>query len=64
MSIADTLGNVQTQSNTYYIDDVSWSISAPTYNIGPVQTSILGFGTGELIVIVNTVGAGFDLSML
>ena len=32
---------MQTQSYTYFIDDISWTINASTYNIGPVQTSIL-----------------------
>ena len=64
ISIADTVGNVQTQSYTISIDSIIWTISAPTYSIGSAQTSIQTFGTGELILTVQTVGAAFDLSML
>lgn len=63
-SIADTVGNTVTQSYTYYVDSIIWTISAPSYDIGPAQTSIQTFGTGELLLTVQTVGAGFDLSML
>ena len=63
-SIADTIGNTVTQSYTYYVDGLIWTISAASYDIGPAQTSIQTFGTGELLLTVQTVGAGFDLSML
>lgn len=62
--ISDSVGNTLTQSYTYYVDAIVWTISAPSYDIGPAQTSITTFGTGELLLTVQTVGAAFDLSML
>ena len=62
--IADTLGNTLTQSYTYYVDAIEWTISAPLYPIGNIPLGVDTFGSGELIVTIRTVGAGFDLSML
>lgn len=62
--ISDSAGNTLIQSYTYYVDGLTWTISAPSYDIGPAQTSIQTFGTGELLLTVQTVGAAFDLSML
>ena len=33
ISVADTVGNIATQSMTYYIDAIDWSVSSDTYNI-------------------------------
>ena len=63
MIVADTVGNTLTQSTTLFVDAIEWIVSSPIYDIGGVQTSILGIGTGELLITVKTVGAGFDLSM-
>jgi hypothetical protein len=63
-SIADSIGNIRTESYTYYIDGIEWIISAPTYDIGSAPLSSSTFGSGELILTVKTVGAGFDLTML
>jgi hypothetical protein len=62
LSIADTVGNISTQSFTYFVDAIEWTISADTYNIGDITQNIATFGTGELIVTVRTVGAGFALT--
>ncbi len=64
MIVADTNGNTLTQSTTLFVDAIEWIISGPLYDIGDSQTNILTFGTGELLITVKTVGAGFDLSML
>lgn len=45
ISIADSVGNVATQSYTYYVDAIEWTVSAPIYDIGSVQSDVLGFGT-------------------
>jgi hypothetical protein len=39
-------------------------VSAPLYPIGSVPLGANTFGSGELIVTIQTVGAGFDLSMI
>jgi hypothetical protein len=62
--IADTLGNIRTQSYTYFIDAVEWTINAPTYAIGNVPLGSDSFGSGELLITIKTVGAWFDLSMI
>jgi hypothetical protein len=64
LSIADSIGNTRTQSYTYYIDAIEWTVSAPTYAIGNAPLGSSTIGTWELILTVKTVGAGFDLSML
>jgi hypothetical protein len=62
LSIADTAGNIATRSFTYFVDAIDWTISADTYNIGNITQNIATFGTGELVVTVRTVGAGFALT--
>lgn len=64
ISVADTVGNTQTQSVIYYVDAIDWSISSDTYDIGTLSPGLQIFGTGEMIVTVRTVGAAFILSML
>jgi hypothetical protein len=34
VSISDNAGNTQTQSYTYFVDAVEWSVSGDTYDIG------------------------------
>ncbi len=43
ISISDTAGNTTTQSFTYFVDKIEWTVSAPLFSIGNVQSSILGF---------------------
>ncbi len=64
ISVADTVGNIATQSIIYYIDAIDWSISSDTYDIGTLSPGPQIFGTGEMIVTVRTVGAAFNLSMI
>ncbi len=64
ISVADTIGNMQTQSIVYYIDAIDWSISSDTYDIGILSPGPQIFGTGEMIITVRTVGAAFNLSMI
>jgi hypothetical protein len=64
ISVADTAGNIATQSITYYIDAIDWSISSDTYDIGNLVGGIQAFGTGEMTVTIRTVGAAFNLSMI
>lgn len=64
ISVADTLGNIQTQTYTYYVDAAEWTLSAPNYDIGNALLSQDTFGSGELILTVKTVWAGFDLTMI
>ncbi|MDD2693762.1 MAG: hypothetical protein PHY14_02420 [Candidatus Gracilibacteria bacterium] len=63
LTVKDNNGNTSNQSVTLFVDAVEWTISAPTYDIGGQQTDITGFGSGELLITVKTVGAGFDLTM-
>lgn len=53
--VSDTSTNQATQSNTLFIDAIIWTISAPLYDIGNSQTNITTFGSGELIITVQTV---------
>ncbi len=62
LQITDTVGNIATRSFTYFVDAIDWTISADTYNIGNITQDIATFGTGELVVTVRTVGAGFALT--
>jgi hypothetical protein len=64
ISVADTIGNIATQSVIYYIDAIEWSISSDTYDIGSLSPGSQIFGTGEMIVTVRTVGAAFSLKMI
>lgn len=43
--IADTLGNTLTQSYTYFVDAIIWTISTPVYPIGSVPLGSDTFGT-------------------
>ena len=63
ISIADNIGNIRTQSSTYYIDAIEWSISSAQYDIGSIANNIQTFGSGEYIITVKTVGAGFRIAM-
>lgn len=62
MSITDNAGNSTTQSFTYFVDRIEWTISADTYNIGNIVQNVATFWTGELTVTIRTVGAGFSLT--
>lgn len=64
ISITDSSNNTNTTSYTYFVDDIEWTISSATYDIGNVANMAQTFGTGELLVTIRTVGAGFNLSML
>ncbi len=64
ISVSDNAGNTTLQSIVYYIDDIEWSISADTYDIGTLISNIQAFGTGEMIVTVKTVGVGYTLKMI
>lgn len=61
ISISDSAENKATKSYTYFVDGVEWTISSDTYNIGNISQNITTFGTGELIITIKTVGAGFRL---
>lgn len=62
MSISDNTGNSTTRSFTYFVDAIEWTISADTYTIGNIVQNVATFGSGELLITVKTVGAGFSLS--
>jgi hypothetical protein len=64
ISIADTAGNTTTQSTTYYIDAIEWSVSSDQYDIGTLTPGVQSFGAGEMIVTVQTVGASFSLRLI
>lgn len=64
ISIADNIGNIRTQSYTYFIDAIEWNVSSDQYNIGNMPTNTPIFGAGEMIVTVKTVGAGFNVKMI
>ena len=43
MSITDNAGNSTTQSFTYFVDRIEWTISADTYNIGNIVQNVATF---------------------
>lgn len=62
LSVADIAWNITTQSYTYFVDAIEWTISADTYNIGNISQNIATFGSGELTITVRTVWAGFSIT--
>jgi hypothetical protein len=60
--IADNAWNITTQSYTYFVDRVDWTIDSDVYNIWNIASNITQFWTWELVITVQTVGAGFTLS--
>jgi uncharacterized delta-60 repeat protein len=62
--ISDILGNTRTVSYTYYVDEIEWTVSTPLYPIGTIPNGSDTFGTGEILLTVRTIGAGFNLSLL
>ncbi|MBX9809669.1 hypothetical protein K2X92_04755 [Candidatus Gracilibacteria bacterium] len=63
ISISDSTGNIRTQSYTYFVDAIEWNISSAEYDIGNIIANTQTFGSGDMIVTVKTVGAGFSLKM-
>ncbi len=61
--IGDNAGNITTQSYTYFVDAIEWSISSDEYDIGTVIPNTTAFGTGVMTIIVKTVGAPFTVKM-
>jgi hypothetical protein len=64
IGIRDNAGNTTTGSYTYFVDDVSWSVNTDNYNIWDIIGNMTKFGTGELIITIQTVWAGFSISTL
>jgi hypothetical protein len=62
--ISDTIGNTETESYTYFIDGVTWSIDSDIYNIWDIIGNTTKFGTWELVVTIQTVWAWFTLTLL
>jgi hypothetical protein len=60
--IADIVGNITTQSYTYFVDRVDWTIDSDVYNIWDVVSNTTKFWTGELVITVFTLWAGFTVS--
>lgn len=61
-NIADSAGNATQQIIDFTIDQISFTISGNTLDIGRLTAGNLDLGTDELVVTVTTVGAGFALS--
>lgn len=61
-SIADSAGNTTQQIIDFTIDQISFTISGNTLDIGRLTAGNLDLGTNELVITVTTVGAGFTLS--
>lgn len=43
--ISDAIGNLETESYTYFIDGITWSIDSDIYNIGDIIGNTTKFGT-------------------
>jgi hypothetical protein len=54
--------NVTTRSFTYFVDQVTWTINSDNFSIGDIFGNTTTFWTGELIITVQTIGAGFILA--
>jgi len=62
LSISDNAGNITTQSYTYFVDAIEWTISTDVYNIWDIVWNTTVFWTGELMVTIRTVWAWFSLT--
>lgn len=62
--VTDLEGNTATYPSLLYIDAVTWTISTPTYDIGGAPQDITTFGSGEMIVTIQTIGSAFTLDMM
>lgn len=62
-TLMDAAGNTTQQVSTFYVDAPSVVISTGSYSIGRLSTSSTTFGTGVMTVTVQTLGAGFQLSL-
>jgi len=57
-SISDAAGNTTQQTRVFYVDEVEFSLSQPSIDIGNIQDdAVLYTSSDELIVTVKTVGA-------
>jgi hypothetical protein len=61
-TIKDNAWNTRTRSDTYFVDQISWSISSDTYSLGDIPGNATIFWTGELTITIQTIGAGFILA--
>ncbi len=63
VTVKDNQGNTRTGSTIFYLDQLDWNVSTSTLDVGDMMTNVTKFSTGEIIITVNTVGAGFTVTM-
>lgn len=61
--VSDVEGNVRIEPIVLYIDQIEWNVSQAGYDIGSLNPGVTGFGSGDIVITVKTIGAGFDLSL-
>lgn len=62
-TISDSAGNNTQQISSFYVDAPSMSISTGSYAIGTLSPGSTTLGTGGMTVTIQTLGAGFRLSL-
>lgn len=60
--IADSGGNAAQQVINFFVDQISFTISRNSLDIGKLEAESLIIGTEELVITVKTLGAGFTLT--
>ena len=61
--ISDNAGNIRSQSYTYFVDAIEWSVSSDNYDIGSIPANTQVFGTGTMTITVKTVGVPFTVKV-
>jgi uncharacterized delta-60 repeat protein len=64
LTVKDLQGNTNTLTRIYYIDEIEWTLSQPSMNIGNISQWLQKNSfPNELTITVKTVGVPFSLSM-
>lgn len=63
MSISDIIGFTSSQEIIFYIDELEFTISTGSVDIGALPYSTNYFSSDELIVTIKTVGVPFEVTM-
>lgn len=62
-TVADAAGNNSQQVSSFYVDAPSLTVSTGSYSIGPLSTTSTVIGAGQMTITIQTIGAGFQLSL-
>lgn len=62
-TISDVVGNQAQDVSNFYVDTPTMTVSTQNYSIGYLQAGSLVTGGSQVTVTVQTIGAGFTLSL-